>query len=84
MIVELGHFLLIVSLGLAVLLSLLPLVGASRNNSTLMNTARPLSWGMFLLIMASFLVLLWAFYTYDFSVMYVATNSNSQRPCYYR
>ncbi len=84
MIVELGHFLLIVSLGLAVLLSLLPLVGASRNNSTLMNTARPLSWGMFLLIMASFLVLLWAFYTNDFSVTYVATNSNSQLPWYYR
>ncbi|CCN36055.1 Cytochrome c-type biogenesis protein ccmF [Vibrio nigripulchritudo SO65] len=84
MIAELGHFALIVSLGFAVLLSILPLVGASKNNITLMNTARPLSWGMFLLLMASFLVLLWAFYTNDFTLTYVATNSNSQLPWYYR
>ncbi|MDN3683637.1 hypothetical protein QW180_03775 [Vibrio sinaloensis] len=45
MIAEIGHFALIVSLAMAVLLSILPLVGASRNNTMLMNTARPLSWG---------------------------------------
>ncbi len=44
MIAEIGHFALIVSLGLAILLSALPLLGASRNNTLLMNTARPLSW----------------------------------------
>ncbi|MGC9461610.1 heme lyase CcmF/NrfE family subunit [Vibrio genomosp. F10] len=84
MIVEIGHFALIVSLGLAVLLSILPLVGASRNDTMLMNTARPLSWGMFLLIMVSFIVLLWAFYVNDFTVQYVANNSNSQLPWFYR
>ncbi len=47
MIAEIGHFALIVSLSLAILLSVLPVVGASRNNTLLMNTARPLSWGMF-------------------------------------
>ncbi|MGF1695955.1 heme lyase CcmF/NrfE family subunit [Vibrio kyushuensis] len=84
MIVEIGHFALIVSLGMAVLLSILPLIGVSRNNTMLINSARPLSWGMFLLIFVSFVVLLWAFYVNDFTVNYVATNSNSQLPWYYR
>ncbi|MHC6526749.1 heme lyase CcmF/NrfE family subunit [Vibrio proteolyticus] len=84
MIAEIGHFALIVSLALAVLLSILPLIGASRNNTMLMNTARPLSWGMFVLLMLSFCVLLWAFYTNDFTLQYVASNSNSQLPWYYR
>uniref|UniRef100_UPI004047938A heme lyase CcmF/NrfE family subunit n=1 Tax=Vibrio anguillarum TaxID=55601 RepID=UPI004047938A len=84
MIVEIGHFALIVSLGLAILLSLLPLVGASKNNTMLMNTARPLAWGMFSLLLVSFSILLWAFYANDFTVQYVASNSNSQLPWYYR
>ncbi|WP_260259432.1 heme lyase CcmF/NrfE family subunit [Vibrio intestinalis] len=84
MIAEIGHFALIVSLAMAVLLSILPLIGASRNNTMLMNTARPLSWGMFLLLSISFGVLLWAFYTNDFTLSYVANNSNSQLPWYYR
>ncbi|EOX1768090.1 heme lyase CcmF/NrfE family subunit [Vibrio cholerae] len=84
MIAEIGHFALIVSLSLAILLSVLPLVGASRNNTLLMNTARPLSWGMFFLLSISFAVLLWAFYINDFTVQYVASNSNSELPWYYR
>ncbi len=84
MIVEIGHFALILSLSLALLLSLLPLWGASRNNVMLMNSARPLAWGMFSLLVLSFGVLLWAFYTNDFTVQYVAANSNSALPWYYR
>ncbi|MEZ8106517.1 MULTISPECIES: heme lyase CcmF/NrfE family subunit [Vibrio] len=84
MIAEIGHFALILSLGLAVLLSLLPLVGASRNNTTLMNTARPLSWGMFIMLCLSFFILCWAFYKNDFTLQYVASNSNSLLPWYYR
>ncbi len=84
MIAELGHFALIISLGLAILLSLLPLIGAVRNNTLLMNSARPLSWGMFAFLALSFAVLLWAFYANDFTVKYVASNSNSLLPWYYR
>ena len=84
MIAEIGHFALIVSLAMAILLSVLPLVGATRQNTMLMNTARPLSWGMFSLLLISFTVLLWAFYTNDFTLNYVAANSNSQLPWYYR
>ncbi|MEL7290968.1 MAG: heme lyase CcmF/NrfE family subunit [Pseudomonadota bacterium] len=84
MIAEIGHFALIISLAFAVLLSLLPLIGASKNNTLLMNSARPLSWGMFLLLALSFFILLWAFYVNDFTLTYVANNSNSQLPWYYR
>ncbi|MDN3614439.1 MAG: heme lyase CcmF/NrfE family subunit [Vibrio gallaecicus] len=84
MIVEVGHFAMILSLGLALLLSVLPLYGAAKNNTMLMNTARPLSWGMFLFLAVSFVILCYAFYTNDFTVQYVASNSNSQLPWYYR
>lgn len=84
MIAEIGHFALILALALAVLLSVLPLVGASKNNHVLMNAARPLSIGMFIMLALSFGILLWAFYTNDFTLQYVASNSNSQLPWYYR
>ncbi|GAD88354.1 cytochrome c-type biogenesis protein CcmF [Vibrio halioticoli NBRC 102217] len=84
MIAELGHFALIVSLAMAVLLSVLPLWGASKNNALLMNTARPLSWGMFILLGISFFILCWSFYHNDFTLQYIASNSNSNLPWYYR
>ncbi|MBE4111145.1 heme lyase CcmF/NrfE family subunit [Vibrio parahaemolyticus] len=84
MIAEIGHFALILSLAMAVLLSVLPLWGASNNNTMLMNTARPLSWSMFIMLFFSFVILCWGFYTNDFTLQYVASNSNSQLPWYYR
>ncbi|MGR5067064.1 MULTISPECIES: heme lyase CcmF/NrfE family subunit [Vibrio] len=84
MIAEIGHFALILSLAMAVLLSILPLWGASNNNTMLMNTARPLSWSMFIMLFFSFIILCWGFYTNDFTLQYVASNSNSQLPWYYR
>ncbi len=84
MIVEIGHFSLILALSLALLLSVLPLWGAARNSSMLMNSARPLAVGMFSLLAFAFGILLWAFYSNDFTVQYVAANSNSALPWYYR
>ena len=84
MIAEIGHFAMILSLGLGLLLSVLPLYGAARNNTLLMNSARPLSWGMFGFLAISFFILCYAFYTNDFTVQYVASNSNSKLPWYYR
>lgn len=84
MIAELGHFALILALGFSILLSIFPLYGASTNNRTLMGMARPLSWGMFLMLAFSFGTLLWSFYSNDFTLQYVASNSNSQLPWYYR
>jgi cytochrome c-type biogenesis protein CcmF len=84
MIAELGHFALIASLGLAVLLSFFPLYGAYKGNVAMMQSARPLSWGMFSLIAVSFVILMWSFYSNDFTLKYVASNSNSLLPWYYR
>ncbi|QPL52773.1 heme lyase CcmF/NrfE family subunit [Vibrio navarrensis] len=84
MIAEIGHFALILSLSMAVLLSALPLWGASNNNTMLMNSARPLSWAMFLMLLFSFAALAYGFYANDFTLQYVVSNSNSQLPWYYR
>lgn len=84
MIVELGHVALFIALAFSLLLTVLPAMGVYRGNMTLMDSARPLSIGLFLFLSGSFIVLLWAFYSNDFSVLYVAANSNSQLPWYYR
>ncbi|WED21033.1 heme lyase CcmF/NrfE family subunit [Vibrio sp. JC009] len=84
MIAEIGHFALVVSLAFSALLSVLPMIGASRQSAVLMGSARPLSWGMFLTMLLSFCILLWAFYSNDFTLSYVASNSNSELPWYYR
>ncbi|ORM67995.1 c-type cytochrome biogenesis protein CcmF [Pantoea wallisii] len=81
---EIGSFLLCLALGLALLLSVYPLWGAARQDARLMAMARPLAWGMFLCIAASFMVLVHAFVVNDFTVGYVATNSNTLLPVYYR
>ncbi|MFC3025528.1 heme lyase CcmF/NrfE family subunit [Vibrio zhugei] len=84
MISELGHFALILAAVMAVLLSVLPLVGTKNQSAALINTARPLALGMAALISFSFFALAWAFYVNDFTLAYVAQNSNSQLPWYYR
>lgn len=84
MIPELGHFSLIVALCLAIVLGVLPILGAARNNPVLMGVARPLAYGQFLFIALAFAALAHAFLTNDFSVLYVAEHSNSQLPTQYR
>ena len=84
MIIELGHFFLILSLVLALIVSLMPLIGYYSDNQALMKTAQPAAVCMFGLVAASFLTLVWAFVSHDFSVSYVAAHSNSQLPLMYR
>ncbi len=84
MIPELGHFSLILALCLAVLLGTVPMVGAFRGDTRLMAMARPLAQGQFLFIAFAFACLVYSFYVSDFSVVNVATNSNTQLPYYYR
>lgn len=84
MIAELGHFSLIVALGLSILASIYPLYGATVGNQAMMRMARPLTYGVFGMLSLSFAVLCWAFYSNDFTVAYVASNSNSMLPWYYR
>jgi len=84
MIPELGHFSLIVALMLALLQGVLPIWGAARGNAVLMGLARPVAAGQFVFVAIAFCALAYAFLTSDFSVLYVAQNSNSHLPAHYR
>ncbi len=81
---EIGHFLLCLALAVSLLLSVYPLWGVSRQDSRLIGLARPLAVGLFLCVAGSFMLLAYAFIVNDFTVAYVANNSNSQLPLGYR
>ncbi len=84
MIPELGHIALIISFCLFSLLSIVPLFGVYQKNHLLMSSSRSLATGGFVFILMSFLCLTWAFLQDDFSVKYVANNSNSLLPDHYK
>ena len=84
MIPELGHFALILALLLAIIQGTLPLIGAARNTPNLIAVARPAARGQFLFVAFAFACLAYSFLISDFSVLYVASNSNSQLPAHYR
>ena len=84
MIPELGHLALILALVLAVLLSVFPLLGAARGNRLWMGTGFSLSAGLFVFMVLSYACLTYAFVTDDFSVTYVANNSNTLLPMQYK
>lgn len=81
---EIGNFLLCLALGIAALLSVYPLWGGLHQDTRMMALARPLSWALFLTIVGAFLILVHAFVVNDFTVVYVANNSNTQLPVWYR
>ena len=84
MIPELGHFALILALCLALVQGILPLIGAQRGKHAWMALARPAATGQFVFLAVSFLCLAWSFVENDFSVLYVASNSNTALPLHYR
>jgi len=81
---ELGQFALALALMLALAQSVLPLVGAARGHRAWMNLARPAAQGQLVFVAFAFGCLTYAFVTNDFSVAYVANNSNSALPLEYR
>src|SRR5512137_2778456 len=84
MVVELGLFALIIGVLLATAQAFCGLAGAHFGNRRWMSAARPAVTGQWIFVLLSFLVLSWAFYKNDFSVLYVANNSNSELPTFYR
>ncbi|MEW6707854.1 MAG: heme lyase CcmF/NrfE family subunit [Pseudomonadota bacterium] len=84
MIPELGHFALWLALGTALALGVLPLVGAQRGRHDWMALARPLTGITFALVALAYACLTTSFVRNDFSVLYVAANSNSSLPLPYR
>jgi cytochrome c-type biogenesis protein CcmF len=84
MIPELGHLALILALGLALIQCTLPLAGAQLGIVGWMATARPAAYGQFLFLLVAFACLAASFLANDFSVLYVANNSNTALPWAYR
>ena len=84
MIPEFGHFALILALSLSVLTSVLGLAGAHLNRPTWMAATASTVVGQFVFVALAFVVLAHAFVTDDFSVAYVAHNSNSLLPWPYK
>ena len=84
MIPELGHFALILSALIALLLGTLPLIGAHTGRQPWIALARPATTAFALLVTVSFVCLTWAFIANDFSVVYVAQHSNTLLPIEYR
>jgi cytochrome c-type biogenesis protein CcmF len=81
---ELGHLLLIFALAVALTQGVFPMAGAQRSRADWMALARPLTYLQALLIMGAFACLAASFVRDDFSVLYVAQNSNSALPLHYR
>ncbi len=81
---ELGNFSLAIALALSLLLGVIPLVGAHRGDERLMAAARPLTQGVFVFIGFALFCQIQSFILNDFSVLNVATNSNSTLPLEYR
>ncbi len=84
MIPELGHLAMILALCLACVQGTLPLIGAWRGDRQWMSLAQPAAWGQFAFLAFAFVCLTYAFMVDDFSVSYVAQNSNSALPWYYK
>ncbi|MBO0661849.1 heme lyase CcmF/NrfE family subunit [Jiella sp. MQZ9-1] len=84
MIVEIGHYALILSLSVAIVQSILPLLGARRGDARLMETGTIAATGGFVLITIAFSALVTAHVTSDFSVLNVYQNSQSAKPLLYK
>ena len=84
MIPEIGHLALVIALGLAILQSFYGIAGAQRNDQRWMGVVRPVACGQFVFVAISFLCLAASFVRSDFSVQYVAENSNTHLPLIYK
>ena len=80
MLVEVGHFALILAFLVAIIQGVLPLIGAAKDRAALQALARPSAYLQWLLIALAFACLEWAFLHNDFSVAYVAEHSNRLLP----
>ena len=81
---ELGHYALVLAFALSICLATFPLYGYLSNQPVFCATAKPLALLQGLALAVSFGILIYAFLSNDFSVKYVADNSNIDLPWYFR
>jgi len=81
---ELGVFSLILAFVLSLSQAFFGLTGAWRGKPAWMAVARPAVTGQFVFVVMAFACLVYAFVNDDFSVLYVARNSNSELPLFYK
>lgn len=84
MIIECGHFALVLALFVAFAQASVPMIGAARNQPAWMNVGRVAACIQFVLIAFAFGALMWAYVTSDFSVLNVAQNSHTDKPLLYK
>ncbi|KGQ20376.1 Cytochrome c heme lyase subunit CcmF [Lysobacter dokdonensis DS-58] len=84
MLAELGQLALVLALLVAALQGILPLAGAQKARASWMAVARPAAYLQLALVALAFGLLTEAFVTQDFSLRYVAQNSNTLLPMVYR
>ncbi|MCB1391983.1 heme lyase CcmF/NrfE family subunit [Nitrobacter sp.] len=84
MIAEAGHFALVLALGLALIQSVVPIIGARLHDGALMNVARSTALAQLLFVGASFFALATLYVVSDFSVVNVFQNSHSLKPLIYK
>jgi cytochrome c-type biogenesis protein CcmF len=81
---ELGQICLIIALCISLAQAFFPLVGAHRGRRAWTAVALPAAAGQFVFVALAFAFLAYSFITNDFSVLIVASHSNSELPLMYR
>ncbi len=84
MIPELGHYALVLALGLALIQASVPIIGARTNDPTLMSVAGPTALAQFGFVAIAFAALITCYVTSDFSVAVTFENSHSAMPLIYK
>jgi len=84
MIPEIGNFSLAMAFAVGLVLGIMPLWGNYTNNKTWSSLAFNATWVQFILLTVAMFCLGYSFYTDDFSVKYVAENSNTELPLMYK
>jgi len=83
MIPELGQVALLIALALSIVQAVFPLVGAHRGITSWILLAVPAARLQLLFVFTAFALLTYSFLVHDFSVAYVAQNSNTHLPTQY-
>jgi len=81
---ELGQILLLAALLVSLIMAVFPLLGAHWQDQRLMRVGQTAAMAQLVLVATAFVLLTLAFINQDFSVEYVARNSNSLLPLHYR